>query len=380
MAAINSWLDVSYCAVLMALSLTTGLSLKVMFLSGIVLLLHFSHQRLPHLSAKPQYLDYALLLIEFVVLSILSYSIEGESKSTIFLVYTANVVLNYPALIAFPWVYTGYSIYLFVLDPQALDFNGYILRLINFSVTPLALLCVRLLIHQHQYILDLNQRLQSQAQLTSEMIKLKERNELAEAMHDTLGHTLTASIVSLEGVALLWEKRPAEAIALLNSVRSQLQAGLGDIRKTVRNLKTNTLAENAVLKDSLIEMVERVSRQTSTEIELQYEIEEPLLPIQDYVLYSVVQESITNALKHGQPSTIWIALTQPSKSCIALLIMDDGGITLTFEPGFGLIHLRQKVEAVGGTFSIDTQTQSGFRIQAWLPLAIDRPMKSFSKE
>ncbi len=197
-----------------------------------------------------------------------------------------------------------------MLDPEALSFNEYILRLINFSVTLLALLGVRLLIRQRQYILDLNQRLQSQAQLTAEMTKLKERNELAEAMHDTLGHTLTASIVSLEGVALLWEKRPAEAIALLNSVCEQLQAGLGDIRKTVRNLKTDTLAEHAVLKDSLIQMVERVNRQTSISIELQYKIEAALLPIQDYVLYSIVQESITNALKHGQASSLWIMLTQ----------------------------------------------------------------------
>lgn len=196
-AAINAGLDVSYCAVLMALCLTTGLSGKTILLSIAALLLHFSHRKMPALGLKSSYLDYALLLIEFVLLSLLSYSIEGESKSTIFLVYTANVILNYPALVAFPWVYGGYSIYLFVLDPQVLDFNEYVLRLINFSVIPLSLLGVRLLIRQRQSILDLNQRLQSQAQLTAEMIKLKERNELAEAMHDTLGHTLTASIVSL---------------------------------------------------------------------------------------------------------------------------------------------------------------------------------------
>ena len=378
-ATINLWLNVSYCVVLLGTSLKAGLAPKAVLLSIVVLLLHFSHQKLPRVGMRSKYLDYALLLIEFIVLSVLSYSIEGESKSTIFLVYTANVILNYPALVAFPWVYTGYTFYLFVLDPQVLDFNRYILTLINFSVTPLSLLGIRLLVRQRQSILDLNQQLQSQAQLTAEMIKLKERNKLAEAMHDTLGHTLTASIVSLEGVTLLWEKRPNEAIALLNSVREQLQSGLGDIRKTVRDLKTETLAEHAVLKDSLIQMVKRVSRQTSIEINLRYQIEETLLPIQDYVLYSIVRESITNALKHGQANSIWITLAQMDKSYITLAITDDGEGTNTFEPGFGLNHLIQKVEALGGTFLINTQAQAGFSIQAWMPLALERSSISLSK-
>ncbi|MGB3300586.1 MAG: histidine kinase [Phormidesmis sp.] len=311
--------------------------------------------------------------MEFVVLSLLSHSFDGESKSLLFLVYPIKIVLNYPAVVSCLWVYIGYSIYLFVVDPQNLSLRDYIFRLISFSVSSLSLLCIRLLIRQRQYILDLNQRLQSQAQLTAEMIKLKERNELAEAMHDTLGHTLTASIVSLEGVALLWQKRPGEAIALLNSVRSQLQAGLGDIRKTVRNLKTNALAEHAVLEDSLMQMVERVNRQTSITVELRYSIEEALLPIQDYVIYSVVQESITNALKHTQANSIQIVLEQINKSCIALTIADNGASTHTFEPGFGLTHLSQKVKALGGTFAVNAQAESGFSVQVWMPLASDLP-------
>ncbi len=142
---------------------------------------------------------------------------------------------------------------------------------------PLALFGVRTLIRQRQHILKLNQRIQSQAELSTEMTKLKERNRLAEAMHDTIGHTLTASIVSLEGVSLLWKKRPTEAIALLESVREQLQAGFGDIRQTVRALKTDTLADCVNLKDSLIQLVERVKRQTSVKIELQYSIQVDLV-------------------------------------------------------------------------------------------------------
>ncbi|NJM98169.1 MAG: sensor histidine kinase [Phormidesmis sp. RL_2_1] len=378
-AAINAALDVSYCVVLIALSIATGFSLKVIFLSVAVLLLHFLHRKLPSFGVKSKYFDYALLLIEFLLLSLLSYSFEGESKSILFLIYPIKVVLDYPAVVSFLWVYIGYSIYLFVLDPQGLSLEDYILRLISFSVSLVSLLCIRLLIRQRQSILDLHQRLQSQAELTAEMIKLKERNELAEAMHDTLGHTLTASIVSLEGVALLWEKRPGEAIALLNSVRDQLQTGLGDIRSMVRNLKTNTLAEHALLKNSLMQMVERVNRQPSVNIELLYSIQATLLPIQDYVLYSVVQESLTNALKHSQADSIQIALEQIDKTCITLTITDNGVGSRLFEPGFGLTHLSQKVEALGGTFAIETRAQSGFSIQAWMPLASDLSLSSIDR-
>ncbi len=302
---------------------------------------------------------------------VLSCSVGSEGSSTLFLIYTAIVMLNYPAYFAFPFVFIGYLHYLVFIDHQTFGMNTYLLSFINFSVVPLSLFGVRWLIRQRQQIMELNARLESQAALATEMARLRERNSLAEAVHDTVGHTLTASIVSLEGATVLLQQRPMEAAALLDTVREGLKTGLGDIRQTVRTLRTDTLAEGTTLEESLVRLVERGRRQTSISIELQQRLAAELLPIQAYVLYSVVREGLTNALKHTHATHIRITLEEKVQ-CVALTVRDNGVGTPSPAPGFGLVHLRQKVNALGGTLTIETRVQGGFRLEVVLPPVLGR--------
>lgn len=371
MASINRGLQIFYVIVLFLLVLQMGLSIEVALLCLTLVVLHVGNQTLARSAAPTLYVAYLLLILEFVLLLRLNQGIESDWSATIFLLYTASVMLNYPIAVALPYIYLGYSIYLFLFTAILTSLNSYLLNLINFSLFPLALVGVRLLVEQRQSILDLNQRLQSQAALTAEMSQLRERNRLAEAMHDTIGHTLTSAIVSLEGVALLLEKRPSEAVALLDSVREQLQTGLGDIRQTVRALKTDTLAEDATLRASLRQLVDRVSRQTTVAIVLDDQLTVTLLPIQEYVLYSIAREGITNVLNHSRATQIRISLTEAAPEQITLTLADNGVGTDKFTPGFGLTHLEQKVTALGGVLTVATGAGSGFRLQATLPLTVD---------
>jgi len=370
MATINRGLQIAYGVVLLLLALQIGFSFWIV-LGGLTLIVcHACRQSLPRDDAPRRYGVY-LLLLEFLLLIVLTYGYESDWIATLFLIYTASVILNYPPAFALPYIYVGYSIYLFLFAPSVTGLDSYLLNLVNFSLFPCALVGVRSLIGQRQAILALNQRLQSQAALSAEMTQLRERNRLAEAMHDTIGHTLTAAIVSLEGVALLLATRPAEAMTLLDSVREQLQSGLGDIRQTVRTLKTDTLAEHATLRGSLRQLVDRVSRQTAVAIELDDQLTVTLLPIQEYALYSIVREGITNTLNHSQATQIRISLTEAAPEQITLTLADNGVGTDTFTPGFGLTHLEQKVTALGGVMTVATGAGSGFRLQATLPLTVD---------
>lgn len=376
---INRWLDLLYYVTLIVLAFQGDLTLNVAILLVSLALVHFINRTLSRRNGQPFYLVYPLMGLEFILLIALYYGTHGEKSSTIFVVYTAFVMLNYPGYVALPFIGAGYLLYLFFVDQRVVGFNGYVLSLLNFSPTPLSLLVIRLLVTQRQRILDLNQRIQSQAELTAEMSKLRERNSLAEAMHDTLGHTLTSSIVSLEGATLLLANRPTEAIALLESVREQLQTSLGDIRQTVRTLKTDILADHTTLHESLRHLVERVSRQTSIAIALEDQLAVDLLPIQAYVLYNVVRESITNALKHGQATHIQITLAEVAGNCIALTVGDNGQGAGSFVPGFGLTHLEQKVQALGGALTVETQEKAGFRIHVLLPLGLDVALQPHHK-
>jgi signal transduction histidine kinase len=372
---INRWLHGVYHIVLIALSVRANFSFPVVSLSLALFLLHVGDRKIAYQWKQLKSIKYIFPLLEFILLMALNYVTKDEWTTTVFSIYTIIIMLNHSIYVAFPFSCFGYSIYLFFGHyPEKLYVNNnYIIYLINHAIASLCFSGVRSLIFQHQSILELNQRLKSQAELSAEMTQLRERNKLAEAMHDTIGHTLTSSIVSLEGVSLLLKNRPDEAIVLLDSVREQLQTGLGDIRQTVRTLKTDTLADHANLRDSLFQLIDRVERQTSIEIEIRYLMEVDLLPIQEYVLYSIVREGITNALKHSQASSLQIIFEEENQHCIALTITDNGEGGNSFEAGFGLTHLQQKVNALGGTLSIDTQ--AGFCIHVLMPLALDRSMQ-----
>ncbi|MFN8493073.1 MAG: sensor histidine kinase [Caldilineaceae bacterium] len=369
-ATVNHWLTIIYAVVLLVFVAQIGLSGKVVVLASALAFVHFGKQRAASLHDHLLPTVYLLQVLEFVLLFGLSVGTTVDQSSTIFQLYTVDVMLNYPAYFALPLIASGYWLYLWLIALHPFTIDGYLLSLINFSIVPLSVMGVRLLIEQRQRILKLNQRLQSQAELMAEMSKLRERNNLAEAMHDTLGHTLTSAIVSLEGATLLLAKRPAEAVALLDTTREQLQASLGDIRQTVRTLKTDILADHITLQESLRQLAERVSRQTAVAIDLQYQLAVELLPIQDYVLYTIVREGMTNALKHGQATHIQITLAEMADNCIALTMTDNGVGASSVAPGFGLTHLEQKVQALGGVLTIETQKQSGFRLHIVLPLAL----------
>jgi signal transduction histidine kinase len=369
--AINWWLTLLYGVALLAVALRVGLSFAVAATVLAVLFVHVGAAWLSQRDGPAHYLAYAALLVEFALLLVLHRDGGSEQSGTVFLIYTVVVMLNYPAWLAFPLVISGYLTYLVLIERRPLGVGAYVPSLLNFMLLPLSVFGIRLLIAQRQRILELNRRLQSQAELAAEMTRLRERNRLAEAMHDTIGHTLTAAIVSLEGVSLLLEKRPAEAIGLLDSVREQLQTGLGDLRQTVRSLRTDGLAELGALRESLEQLVARVGGQTSVSIELQYQVETELLPIQEYLLYTTVREGITNALKHSRATVVQVRIEETVERSVALSIADNGEGAKSFDPGFGLSHLEQKVTALGGVVSIDTRAGGGFRLSVLIPLALD---------
>lgn len=369
--ALNWWLTLLYGVALLAVALQVGHSPPVAATVLAILLVHVGAHWLSQRDGPAHSLAYAALLVEFALLLVLHRGGGSEQSGTVFLMYTVVVMLNYPAWLAFPLVIGGYLTYLLLIEGRPFGVGAYLPSLLNFMLLPLAVFGVRLLIAQRQHILELNRRLQSQAELAAEMTRLRERNRLAEAMHDTIGHTLTAAIVSLEGVSLLLEQRPAEAVGLLDSVREQLQTELGDLRQTVRGLRTDGLAEPGALRESLEQLVARVRRQTPISIELHYQVESELLPIQEYVLYTTVREGLTNALRHSGATVVTVRIEETAQRSVDLTIADNGEGATLLEPGFGLGHLEQKVTALGGAFSIDTREQGGFRLNVLIPLVLE---------
>jgi len=88
-------------------------------------------------------------------------------------------------------------------------------------------------------------------------------------------------------------------------------------------------------------------------------------------LFRVVQECLTNIVRHAEASEASVRLEIRDGKHLCLAIADNGqGCTLAnLKAGFGLLGMRERIKSLGGDFSIDTQAQQGLRISAIIPLS-----------
>jgi two-component system sensor histidine kinase UhpB len=98
--------------------------------------------------------------------------------------------------------------------------------------------------------------------------------------------------------------------------------------------------------------------------------EEGFGAILDPTIYRIVQEGLSNALRHAHPSRIAISITRATggEEAIAVVVSDDGEGSNRPTPGFGLTGMRERVAAAGGSLTLGNRPGGGFAISAWLPL------------
>ena len=151
-----------------------------------------------------------------------------------------------------------------------------------------------------------NEQLHEFAQEKELMGETKERNRLAREIHDTLGHILTGISVGIDAVLVLMDIAPDKAKEQLEGIGDTARRGLQDVRRSVRKLKPDAL-ERMSLNNAIHQMIEDMSKVTNTKIyfvsymeELKFEADE------EEVIYRIIQESTTNAIRHGKATEIWI--------------------------------------------------------------------------
>ncbi len=155
--------------------------------------------------------------------------------------------------------------------------------------------------------------------------KAEARQQLSRELHDTLGHTLTISIVQLEAAEKFLARDPNRAQRILTTARQLLITGLDETRKLVR-LMDEGQAENVPLAQALPELVENFQRLTAIKTTLTFDADEALLSAQcKQHLFRIVQEALTNISRHANATEATIILTGNAElSTITLQVSDNG--------------------------------------------------------
>lgn len=217
---------------------------------------------------------------------------------------------------------------------------------------------------------EANVRLKDYAIELEHMTELRERNRLAREIHDTLGHTLTGIIAGADAGLVLFDAAPAEAKKRIEIIAQSAREGLNDVRRSIHALRPDTLEKHS-LEEALENLIEKFCLTTSAVIRYDQKAG-PLdfAPDEEDTLYRVVQEGLTNAVRHGRASEIVICLTRQS-GVLTVSILDNGCGCGDCQEGFGLRHMRERLHMLGGTLDCGNRrdgVDTGFFITAELPV------------
>ena len=219
-------------------------------------------------------------------------------------------------------------------------------------------------------------------QMTERLIAAQEaeRQHISRELHDDLGQALTTHMISLRNLQTDLSLPPEILFERLQALHEQTHDIFIKIRGLAQDLRPPVL-DALGLKVSMQTYCTEFTRRTHLPITFEVDESLPLLPdVYNITLYRVLQEALSNIIKHAQASLAWVDLS-----------MDDNNITLTvqdnghgFPPGdrrsngMGLSNMRERVTIAGGNFTISSMQWGGTILTAQFPLSANQTQVGIS--
>jgi signal transduction histidine kinase len=204
--------------------------------------------------------------------------------------------------------------------------------------------------------------------MLEELLIAKERNRLAHDIHDSVGHTMTVLLTSLEGLSVHCRDHPGQIGPKLAEIIQMTRDGLQELKYSLQGLTMGELKVERIA--STLQYLISESQFSGLKVDMTIEGKDELCPPQcSNVIYRACQESLTNSLRHGKATEVDIVLRFGDDG-IKLFIMDDGIGCREIRPGFGLKGMAERVAALHGKFVYGSDGEKGFNLYLELPAKI----------
>ncbi|MFA1539882.1 sensor histidine kinase [Actinomadura monticuli] len=198
----------------------------------------------------------------------------------------------------------------------------------------------------------------------------RERGSIARELHDIVAHSVTVMLIGVRGARDVLETEPRVAARTLERVEASAEESLAELRRILVLLRGEHAAETRP-QPSLADLDDLVAGFRAAGLPVRLEIAgEPLgLPGGvELSAYRIIEEALTNALKHAGAAAVTVRLTY-GRADLEVRVHDDG--TGTGEPGpggHGLVGMRERVAVHGGELEAGRVPGGGFRVAARLPI------------
>lgn len=194
----------------------------------------------------------------------------------------------------------------------------------------------------------------------------EERRRLRRDLHDGLGSNLASISMKLAIAIDQCDSQSPKAVSMLVGVQHQLDGAIADIRQLVYALRPPSLDEFGLLF-SLRELAAQLQQPNFRIVFQSPESLPPLMAAVEVAVYRIVQEAITNALKHSQGSACHIRLSVDE--VLRIEISDDGtGVSKASRKGVGIRSMRERAEELNGRFAMNEASYAGTQIEIEFPL------------
>jgi signal transduction histidine kinase len=246
----------------------------------------------------------------------------------------------------------------------------------------------RMLVERNRRLTHLSERLRHQQEDRARRAVTEERMRIARELHDVVAHHMSVIVIQAGLARYVLGSDPATARGALATIADTGSEAMGEMRRLLAILRID-MDDDADGYDPapglqrLDQLVERLrSAGLPVEVSVTGSVR-PLPPGIDLCAYRVVQECLTNALRHAGPATARVFLHYGSE--LELRVTDDGrgADAAPQEDGHGLIVMRERVKLYKGTVTAGPQPSGGFEVVVTLPLSSahpdDRPPRTHGK-
>ncbi|MGW8437644.1 sensor histidine kinase [Nocardiopsis sp. NPDC055879] len=208
----------------------------------------------------------------------------------------------------------------------------------------------------------------------------EERERIAREMHDVVAHNLSVMVVQAEGATYAIDQDPARAKNALGAVAATGRSALAEVRGILGVLREDD-EEEYVPRLGLEQVAQAVERVREAGLPVEYTVDGRRCELStgmELAAYRVVQEALTNTLRHAGPDVGRVLVrVRYGEDALELSVRDDGGggepavAAVDGDGGHGLIGMGERVSVYGGSVRAGPRADGGFEVVASLPLRSD---------
>jgi signal transduction histidine kinase len=232
---------------------------------------------------------------------------------------------------------------------------------------------------RRRYLRELEQRAAQAEREREQLARIavhEERASIARELHDIVAHSVSVMLVGVRGARDVLRTAPEAADQTLARVETSGEQSLAELRRILALLRTPEHGAESRPQPSLADLEELVADYRAAGLPVRLEVTgepQPLPGGVELSVYRIVQEALTNVLKHAHPTRVTVTLSF-RRSGLEVEVVDDGARQtdqLDGTAGHGIVGMRERVALLGGELETERRVGGGYRVAASLPIGGD---------